>query len=75
MPNADSIFVFNEKYEVKEFKKETCDSDDNREGKLKVHSYSVKLYQVRLYLQVILKSLQWRHNGGNGVSNHQPHEC
>ena len=20
-------------------------------------------------------SLQWRHNGRNGVSNHQPHEC
>ena len=21
------------------------------------------------------KSLQWRHNGGDSVSNHQPHEC
>ena len=20
-------------------------------------------------------ALQWRHNGGNSVSNHQPHEC
>ena len=22
-----------------------------------------------------VESLQWRHNGRNGVSNHQPHEC
>ena len=23
----------------------------------------------------IQSSLQWRHNGGDGVSNHQPHDC
>ena len=22
-----------------------------------------------------IKTLQWRHNEGDGVSNHQPHDC
>ena len=26
-------------------------------------------------LKTIGKSLQWRHNGRDGVSNHQPHDC
>ena len=26
-------------------------------------------------LQLIFCSLQWRHNGCDGVSNHQPHNC
>ena len=24
---------------------------------------------------VIMRTLQWRHNGHNSVSNHQPHDC
>ena len=28
------------------------------------------------YFQRVLKlSIQWRHNGRHGVSNHQPHDC
>ena len=26
-------------------------------------------------LEVLMLSLQWRHNGRDGVSNHQPHDC
>ena len=25
--------------------------------------------------RVLTESLQWRHNGRDGVSNHQPHHC
>ena len=28
-----------------------------------------------IYGQILLLSLQWRHNGRNSVSNHQPHHC
>ena len=27
------------------------------------------------YLKIFKENLQWRHNGGDGVSNHQPHDC
>ena len=30
---------------------------------------------VSLTFYAPLKSLQWRHNGRDGVSNHQPHDC
>ena len=29
----------------------------------------------RLYIAVHLKTLQWHHNGHDGVSNHRPHHC
>ena len=31
-------------------------------------------HQVSMY-HFILHTLQWRHNGRDGVSNHQPHDC
>ena len=27
------------------------------------------------YREQVKRALQWRHNGRNGVSNHQPHDC
>ena len=32
-------------------------------------------YRVPLNSDELSSSLQWRHNGRNGVSNHQPHDC
>ena len=29
----------------------------------------------QLYRKMVIMSLRWRHNGRNGVSNHQPHDC
>ena len=27
------------------------------------------------HTNILLISLQWHHNGGNGISNHHPHDC
>ena len=39
------------------------------------HSLSFARHVVYWPLLGILTSLQWRHNGRDGVSNHQPHDC
>ena len=33
------------------------------------------LYELLLQSAQIFHALQWSHNGRNGVSNHQPHDC
>ena len=48
-----------------------------------MHCNEIQLYVVKLYHLAITrhdihsknKSLQWRHNGHDSVSNHQPHDC
>ena len=35
----------------------------------------VTLAQVHVHAQDTCMSLQWRHNGRDSVSNHQPHDC
>ena len=32
-------------------------------------------YHTRSWLWSLTQSLRWRHNGRDGVSNHQPHDC
>ena len=43
------------------------------------HRFTVSITQRtvlrRHYDLSIFKSLRWHHNGGDGVSNHQPHDC
>ena len=34
-----------------------------------------KFGSLNIARKYVWKSLQWRHNGYNGVSNHQPHDC
>ena len=34
-----------------------------------------KTKTVCIFLGIYCSSLQWRHNGSDGVSNHQPHHC
>ena len=44
----------------------------------KYNSYISRLDAVYLVLNTIAlgdMTLQWRHNGRDGVSNHQPHHC
>ena len=33
------------------------------------------LFSLSMYTSYHSDSLQWRHNGRDGVSNHQPHDC
>ena len=38
------------------------------------HTFPSMSYSDRLCCQSV-DSLQWRHNGHDGISNHQPHDC
>ena len=39
-------------------------------------SLGTSVYRSMIYVQLNkVYSLQWRHNGRDGVSNHQPHQC
>ena len=31
--------------------------------------------QSRIYIIIDQRALRWRHNGRDGISNHQPHDC
>ena len=33
------------------------------------------ILQVAFWIKFSSMTLHWRHNGGDGVSNHQPHDC
>ena len=39
------------------------------------HNSSIKAYGQQQLYHNEYKSLQWRHNGHDSVSNHQPHAC
>ena len=36
---------------------------------------NIYLYNDKMPLNAYLYTLQWRHNGRDGVSNHPPHDC
>ena len=41
-----------------------------------IHDWNPHFLQVRRYIiRCQFSTLQWRHNGCDGVSNHQPHYC
>ena len=41
-----------------------------------MHLYThVYLHATACWLVAVIRSLQWRHNEPDGVSNHQPHDC
>ena len=53
-------------------------------NKFSIEIQAVSLTKIRLkmssmcwikYKSQAMKALQWRHNGGDSVSNHQPHDC
>ena len=35
----------------------------------------IPITKIRFFIMGSLNSLRWRHNGHDGVSNHQPHHC
>ena len=59
----------------------TCYSDENNDMPI-IHNEAAKHVQLQpiIYIPCHLRiksitTLRWRHNGGDSVSNHQPHDC
>ena len=50
-------------------------SNENISALLDERDYPSMLKRNLIYVTCSKRSLQWRHNGQDSVSNHQPHEC